>query len=559
MGPKLEIPGAEKLPKLPAIPTLSTLLALPIVVKVLNHPSLQNLPDVSNIRKIPRAHIAAVAFIISALSLIILSPWSWEMDDSSWSHHRHKYRDEDRKFALVVPATSPSPDLCKTVVTALALGYPSPVIINWGIDHRLISHWNGGHNLPKIPGIVDYLDAVLHPDAHPSERLSEDDIILMVDGHDVWFQLPAQIMLERYHRINKEANERLRKQWNKKGKMPMQQTILVATGKKCYSSLADKGINIQCEKWPESPERKDLYGPDTEKDGEHWQTNRPRWINGGVYIGPAGDMRRLFRRSLFTMQAGIGEGIKMHSEQALTGEVVVEQEIFRKFQREKGRPRRGIRDMLDKKLEYGIGLDYGQQISMQTQWTQDDEGRDHGAFVTLGDQKLIDEHSAALGISPTRLKGLPEDIKNAENPLELIQPDADWNNMSLYADFFLETVPVILHHNGMHGLKRRRSTWWDKPWYYHHLRELLKMQIQKKGEPEDPLATVKTENGRVRYWGVSAEYESRYPRQMVDNAFGRLDKMKLGEICRHTKKAPQGPNQEWWEEVFRDTEGPWGH
>ena len=131
MDPKLEIPGAEKLPTLPAIPTLSTLLALPIVAKVLNHPSLQNLPDVSNVRKIPRAHIAAVAFIISALSLIILSPWSWEMDGSSWSHHRHKYRDEDRKFALVVPATSPSPDLCKTVVTALSLGYPSPVIAQY--------------------------------------------------------------------------------------------------------------------------------------------------------------------------------------------------------------------------------------------------------------------------------------------------------------------------------------------------------------------------------------------------------------------------------------------
>ncbi|KAF4345161.1 hypothetical protein FBEOM_867 [Fusarium beomiforme] len=533
MGVTFEIPRTQQLPELPSLAKLQQSLG-----------------------KLQRVHITAIAFVISALSLVFLCPW----DSPAWGSPRPAPQDVDRRFALVVPATGPSPDLCKTLITGIALGYPSPIILNWGIDHRPISHWNGGHNLPKIVGIVKYLDAVMHPDAHPSEALSDDDIVLIVDGYDIWFQLPVQVMLERYHRINKEANERLRKQWNRSGPMPMQQTILVATGKKCYSKLADKGINIQCDKWPLSPLREDLFGEETEKDGTHWQTNRPRWINGGVYIGPAGDMRRMFRRALFTMESGIGEGIKMHSEQALTGEVVVEQEIYRKFQRENGKPKRGVGELLEKKLEYHIGLDYGQEISVQTQWTQDDENRDHGAFVTLGDQALIDKYSAELGLSPTRLRGLPEDLKTAPNPLEYLKPGSNWTNMPVYVDFFLETVPVILHHNGMGGLKRRRSTWWDRPWYYHHLRALLRAQITKKGEPEDPLATVHVDEGRIRYWGASAEHESRYPRQMTDNwvADKRLEKMKFGDICRHTKKAPSGPNQQWWEEVFRDSEGPWG-
>ncbi|KAL4731208.1 hypothetical protein ACLX1H_000170 [Fusarium chlamydosporum] len=452
-----------------------------------------------------RVPLAIASFVTFVCFLALLIP----SDGLHWnrSHRTHRTKDADRRFALVIPANNPSTELCKTIVTAIALGYPSPVIVNWGVDHRPITHWEGGRNLIKIPGMIGYLDAAMHPDAHPSERLEEDDIVLLVDGHDIWFQLPAQVMIERYHRINNEANERLQRQWNEKqkGKMPMRQTIVIATGKKCYSGLVEKGINIQCEKWPESPLRKDLFGPDTEVDREHWQTNRPRWINGGVYIGPAGDMRRLFRRSLYTMQAGLGDGIKMHSEQALTGEVVVEQEIFRQWQRAKGLPRRGMTKMLDNKMEYHVGLDYGQELAVQTQWTQDDEGRDHGAFVTLGNQTLIDQYSATLGISPTRLRGLPDDIKSAPNPLADLVPNATWTNMPLYADFFTESIPVILHHNGMHGLKRRRSTWWDRPWYYHHLRQLLRNRMKTLGDPEEPLATYKSETGRIRYWGVAAE------------------------------------------------------
>jgi hypothetical protein len=493
-------------------------------------------------------------FTFACICLIML-PWHWPT-----STHPPALRDTDRRFAFVIPANNPSPELCKTIITGLALGYPSPVIINWGVDHRPLTHWAGGRNLPKVPGFVAYLEAAMHPNAHPSERLEEDDIVLLVDGYDIWFQLPAQVMLERYHKINKEANERMQKEWNKnrRGRMPMRQTIIAASGKRCDSKLEKKGTKMQCDVWPESPLRKDLYGPDTDKDEIHWENVRPRWINGGVYMGPAGDLRRLFRRSLFTLQTGIGKGIKMRSEQSLTAEVIAEQEVFRQWQRSNNRPRNGMAELMSDKLEYYIGLDYAQELSGQTQWAQDSEGRDHGAFVTLGNQTLIDQHSEALGISPTRLQGLPDDIKSAPNPLAALQPGANWTNMPLYADFFTESVPAILHHNGVGGLKRHRSSWWDRPWYYHHLRKLLQIRMRAVGQPEEPLATVKTDGGRVRYWAASAEDSSKYPRQMKKSAKDRLEKMKFGDICRHKYPAPKGPNQEWWEEVFRDTGGSWG-
>ena len=43
----------------------------------------------------------------------------------------------------------------------------------------------GGQNLPKIPGLVKYMDTALHPDAHPTEKLQNDDLVLMVNANDM--------------------------------------------------------------------------------------------------------------------------------------------------------------------------------------------------------------------------------------------------------------------------------------------------------------------------------------------------------------------------------------
>ncbi|KAF4451267.1 hypothetical protein F53441_5688 [Fusarium austroafricanum] len=501
---------------------------------------------------IPQAHRvppAVYVFIILTCSFFLLLSTDWLPTDPISD-------DGDRKFAFIVLATSPNPNLCKTIISALALGYPSPVIVNWGINPRAVSKWYGGQNLLKIPGIVKYLDAVMHPDAHPSERLRENDLVLIVDGYDVWFQLPAQILLERYHRINKEANERLYRQWNKRGPMPMKQTILVAAGKRCAPVRPESGGKLRCDEWPQSPLRTDLYGPGTEKNGTYHQKVRPRWINDGVYIGPAGDMRRLFRRLQEKMEKGVGLGYCMDSSQATSGEVMAEQEVWRKWARENRMPRLSMLEVMESSLEFHMGLDYSLEIAMQTMWTENLDGSMDGGFVQLGDQPVIEERSKALGIIPTRLRGLPDDIKAVKNPLSDLVPGSNWTDMPLYADFYTESVPVILHHNGMDNLKWRRSSWWDKPWYYQHLRQLLKFAM-KPTCPDDPLATVKLNNGRVRYWALSAEEENRYPRQFNETASERMKKMKFGDICRYKKKAPKGPNQQWWEEVFRDTGGPW--
>lgn len=459
----------------------------------------------------------------------------------------------DRRFILVIPATSPSPDLCKTIVTALALGYPSPIIINWGVDYHAITKWEGGQNLPKIPGFVKYLDAAMHPDAHPDEKLGEDDLVLMVDAYDVWFQLPADILLRRYHEINQKANVRLHQLWDREEPMPMRQTIIAASGKNCHPQ-PDSGSNMHCERLPESPLRPDLYGPDTEKNATKHRDHRPKYINGGVYIGPAGDMRRLFRRAAQKMEAGIGQGVHLFSEQGIPGEVLGEQEVWRQWRRGK---KEAMNDddakfLMDRDFEYHFGLDYNQELSIQTFWTDTDDGLFDGAFVVLNNQSVIDEHSKALGISPARLKGVPDDVKSARNPLTDVIESPDWGEMELYADFFTESVPAIVHHN---GFKERRTSWWDKPWFHQRLRQLLAVHMVPK-EPPGLLAAVEVEDGSIKYWAPPAEGWDRRPRLMGDSAQAPLVKVGFQDVCKYDNESLRQPGDHWWDEVFRDSGGP---
>ncbi|CAM1509871.1 Fc.00g002060.m01.CDS01 [Cosmosporella sp. VM-42] len=458
---------------------------------------------------------------------------------------------KDRRFVLVIPATSPSPDLCKTIVTALALGYPTPVIINWGVDHRTITKWKGGQNLPKIPGFVKYLDAAMHPDADATEKLQEDDLVLMVDAYDVWFQLPAEVLLRRYHEINERANARLRQQWHKKEPLPMNQTIIAASGKNCHPKPRS-GSNMHCDQLPQSPLRADLYGPDTDKNETMHHDVRPRYINGGVYIGPAGDMRRLFRRAQQKMEAGIGQGVHLFSEQGIPGEVLGEQEIWRKWRRESDASSDDTMALVDRDFEYHFGLDYSQELSVQTMWMETDDGLLDGDFISLNNQTAIDRYSEALGISPVRLKGVPDDVRAARNPLADVVEAPNWGEMPLYADFFTESVPVIVHHN---GLKERRTTWWNKPWFHQRLRQLLTLRLAP-AEPVAPLATVDSESGNVTYWAPLAESKDRRPRLMADSAKKPLAKMEFRDVCHYPGGKAPSPGKHWWDEVFRDTKGP---
>lgn len=455
---------------------------------------------------------------------------------------------KNRRLVVIVPATDPNPEICKFILTAIALGYPRPIIINWGLDYHSVSKWEHGKSLIKTVGMVRYLDAALHPDAHPDEKLDEDDLVLVSDGSDVWFQLPPDVLIARFHRSIARANARLREQWRGNSPMPMRQTIVTACEKKCYPDISS-GQNLRCHLLPESPLRADLYGPETDKNETREHDFRPRFINGGSYMGPAGDMRRMFRRAQSILDTYIGTGMKVRSEQGLVGEMFGEQEVWRQWMRKQNSANDEVLAMTHQTYEYHVGPDYYQELSIPTSRAHDD-----GVFIKLNNQTEIAAQSAERQISPVRLKGLPDDVKATQNPLANVTENPDWGEMPLWADFFTESVPVMLHHNAhVDNLKERRILLWDKIWIFPYLRELVTRSLTPR--ELTPLGTVQTEGGEITYWAPPLDSVRRKPRVFFHTVLEPMIEGNFNTICRYPDEKPdEGPH--WWDEVFRDGKGP---
>lgn len=186
--------------------------------------------------------------------------------------------------------------------------------------------WQAGSHLAKITGSLEYLDLATKPDTPKENRLEENDIVVLTDSYDCWFQLPPNVLLKRYHEANTQANRRLAAGWKGRGDLPFEQTIIVSAQKKCFPP-SSSGSVLHCDELPEGPVRKDLYGPKTDLNPSKFHDVRPKFLNSGRMIGPVGDMRRYFRRVQERMQRGLINGKDLYSDQGVFGEIFAEQEI----------------------------------------------------------------------------------------------------------------------------------------------------------------------------------------------------------------------------------------
>ena len=158
-------------------------------------------------------------------------------------------------------------------------------------------NWDKGSHVGKIKGIFDFLS--------DRSKVKDDDLILIVDGYDVWFQLPPEIMIRRYHKMVKEADEHLRGRYGMvtEGKpgdgtadrvQKYTQKVIFGADKLCWPNPA---ADPACAAIPYSTLPKDVYGADTDKEKEGFH-NRPRYLNSGNVIGPAADVRAIYQYAL---------------------------------------------------------------------------------------------------------------------------------------------------------------------------------------------------------------------------------------------------------------------
>lgn len=415
----------------------------------------------------------------------------------------HQAGASSRKLQIVLPANNPDVNLCKTLATITALGYSTPSIVGWQQTFNHSEMMSEGSHLGKITNTLNYLEAL--------EPQNDTDLVLVMDAYDIWFQLPPSILIERYERLVQEGTARAAQRVGSDA-AGLKQTIIFAAGKRC---APNQSHTIACYAAPDAPIAKDLYGVNTDTviGRNKYYSGRQRFLNSGYVIGPAADMRRLFRRASVliaehedndpTDNGSHGSDSLYHgSDQSIFNIIFGQQEYARETLRRRrmgfaqrtwralsgterlaragavleGTP---VDDVLnpsfthetmfieaDKEFEYeyGVGLDYTSDLGHQTVNSERDaEWLHHDRLLEpqVQDRNRFD--------CPLRAKQqLPEDLATGQQPRQLQVYDGDdalnsgWAGVPLYTHLCYGTIPVMIHHN---GLKDARERVWDRLWF----------------------------------------------------------------------------------------------
>lgn len=505
-----------------------------------------------------------------------------------------------RRLRVFMAADSPQLNLCKSVMSAVALGYPMPVLLDWRSDFgRRRPQWHlGGSHIAKLESWLSAMDELLQNDP----EADDNDLVVLVDADDIWFQLPPSVLIKRYHQLNREADDRLRKQWEavlddddaNNGDIandfpihPPRQSIIVTSSKDC-SPDHGSGSSPHYEHWPQSPMPRDMYGSGTDQLARPYldparklRKMRPRCVDAGLVMGTMGSLRAALLRAREKVDRAARTGRQLWSDQALLGEVIGEQELWREWmltlagswngtaaESVPSSLHRNVRAvakeaMRGKNFEFGIGLDYNFTTMAATSSSEDD-----GAFIRLSNQDEIDHASNKAGVSgPARVQGVPKELRELSeatrqsnektSPLDAVS----WGDVPLYTDLFFGATPVGVHHNAyVNGLKPWRiANWWEKTWFYPKLRHYVMSQLSapNTGSNARPLAKLPAMhpdgNGIVYMAPESTTgsksvtvYKPRTPLRAAS-----FEPITWDGVCQKE----QG-GKPWYDELFGDSIGP---
>lgn len=421
---------------------------------------------------------------------------------------------------MLIPASEANTNLCKTLFSAAVLDYPSPTLINFGKHYDNPDLIFGGSHMAKINGVLDHLNTFNH-------SKYDDDIVVLVDGYDMWFQLRPEVLLQRYFATNLIADMRVRKQVGIKAaeELGLRQKVIFSAQKRCWPKGPE---SASCWAVPESTLPLDVYGPQTDTelpaDNENPFLNfRQRFLNSGMAVGTVAGMRAVFARASAKAAIDVGFG----SDQGVFAEIFGEQE----FQRHciAKRYRTGWISWVQQKLglwkdvtepvlaeqegraimecaavndtqtwEFGLGLDYDMTLSQPTVFSEYDT-----AWLRRGDAETTVAAASSLGLaekitSPRVSTTLPVDIEHSRMPFEEMSlmlphyykeadipfPHTSWNQVPLFTNLYTGVSPVAIHHNAhRNGLKGRIDTHWNETWFQPYLRMLMDSRLLEPSRP----------------------------------------------------------------------------
>lgn len=468
-------------------------------------------------------------------------------------------------FHLLLPSERETHGFCKTTLSAMLLDYPPPTTINLMDDLQSDTQWE----LNTLNSTLNYLSN--------TRLVRDEDLVLIVDGQQSWFQLPSDVLITQYKRLLEDANWRLlaRYGFNADGYQKFNQTIVFGAEKICV------GDDMACRYVPHSILPDTMYG---EEHGHRIADMPATFINSKMVMGPAKDLRLLYEAALTKFMAGRTQS---QTVQSVFATILGEQQLRRDAVDPK--PATGkLKDFFlnSKKVvssqqaaaklhdgtqhEFSIGLDYLHILFQPLLYCIEDElvAVRHDNSTDLSIHRHPGSVYQRLSL-PAALNGMhppfwrPDLFKNNPspnekaayvNPLEF-EEDLDrlpsrktsWHRVRLVQNTYTGAVPaILLNNNPLYSGAERPPTaniTWEDLWFSPYKRALLRNYFRT---PQSPTGYHNSLVGGDRAWDMrggrggvwKASTATWSPWGEADGVCGTLSQLK---------------------EVFDDGRGVWMH
>ncbi|KAF2800158.1 hypothetical protein K505DRAFT_264383 [Melanomma pulvis-pyrius CBS 109.77] len=509
-----------------------------------------------------RPHLPNLPSIIS--SPLEPSNASLELENDSSKQVPWGLNKATPNFHLLMPALDDSPEFCKTTLSAMLLNYPPPTIINLYQTFKAQVERESA----RLKGILEHLNN--------KKLVTDEDLVLIVDGVDTWFQLPSDVMIRQYQNVLADANQRLMNEYGVNGEnmQRFNQTIVFGAEKRC------EGEDLACRYAPDSILPGNIYGENTGKEAV---LTPARYLDSRMLIGPAKDLRALYKAALTKFEA---ENSQAGTAQSVFATMFGEQQLARDakpkdtkttttkwldwFGGQAGEPEQEEEQdntanatlKEGQQYEFSMGLDYTHTLFQPFVYVAEDE------LVPLPHDNSTDLSTYHHADTPTPLLHIPTALQQAKPPFwtpdlsrnnprpenvkpafiekleisqkldELKPRDTPWASLKLIQNTYTGAIPAALHLNTPSESKiktampQRANLIWSSLWYAGYERALLRAYLRL---PQSPIGYHDAVIGGDRQWdqrggrgGVWTQKESIWlPWGEVDGVCGTLDQLKL--------------------------------
>ncbi|KAK9478977.1 hypothetical protein V1514DRAFT_329575 [Lipomyces japonicus] len=402
---------------------------------------------------------------------------------------------QERTVHFIFPATQINKLVCKALFSAGLNSYPPPVLLNFNSVFRDAEE----ARFMKIAAIHKYLTMKVH----------DEDLVLIMDSYDTWFQLSADTLIERYYKIQEHDRKLYYKKHTRHTKStsgldlaatdpsssgitvsksgasgadelipdvseskptkkravddnsishdieeipPYAEHAIFGADKVCWPN---KRTSAACSNVPNSTLPSGIYGPDTDTDVYEFKV-RPRWLNSGNIIGPAKVLKEIYMRAFDVQQRS-----RIHfSDQLILADIYGKQDL-------------PIRIDYESYLFQTMTHSHSDVMYLYEDLVEDDEDPDaeHIDPITGVSSKSGAGGSANSNddVNKFENKKLIDDAFFTVKRRRISEKHLAWNRVS-------GVVPAVLHFNGP---KLALETWWNKMWWVHDQSPVHRLQRLK--------------------------------------------------------------------------------